>query len=85
MEWALNSLWKLPPLPQEDAGGGISQGHLLGKVSRTICSKILHPPSAPHCLPLVRLLPRAGFALLASPSATSQDLQALLAGQFFLR
>lgn len=40
---------------EQSLGGCFSQGHLLGKVTRIICSKILKPPSALHSMPQLRL------------------------------
>lgn len=56
--------------------GCLAHGHVLATVSRTICSKIQKPPSAPHSGPLARALLPAGFALLAGPSAASRICRA---------
>lgn len=56
--------------------GCLAHGHVLATVSRTICSKIQKPPSAPHSGPLARALLPAGFALLADPSAASRICRA---------
>lgn len=47
--------------PEQPLGGCISQGCLLGKVSRIICSKILKPPSALHSMPQLRILIQAAL------------------------
>lgn len=69
--------------PERSSEVYISQGHLLDKVSRTICSKILKPPSALHSMPLLRTLLWGGLCSVSLFVCYSQDLQALVAGQFF--
>lgn len=69
--------------PEQSLGGCVSQGHLLGKVSGTICSKILKPPSTLNSMPLLRTLLQGELCSVSLSICHSQDLQALVAGQFF--
>lgn len=83
MEWALSSLWKAAPTGHRELS---APWHLRGKVSRTVCSKIQKPPSAPQSTrlgqsspwlpllgePLPRPLP--GFRLWAQVSSCLKSL-----------